>query len=148
MRVRFQIQLAFLLSVVGLLFLSTPAAAQSKSISVEVRSIAATSKGSHFDPKLNDLKKRLTKAFAGYSNFRQVASTQFQLAPNAEKTAELPDGNQMTVTFHGYSGKFIRLGFGIAGKLNTILRATPGGTFFQAGLRYGDGILILAIRVE
>jgi hypothetical protein len=77
-----------------------------------------------------------------------VAVTSFQLTPSGEKTATLPDGSAMTVKFHGFSGKFIKLGFGIEGKLNTILRATPGGTFFQAGLKYGDGILILAISVR
>jgi hypothetical protein len=146
MRNVFQIGVASLF-VLGSLF-APHAEAEAREITVQVRSIAASSSGVHFDKKLDDLKKRLNKAFKGYSNFRQVAVTGFQLTPNAEKTATLPDGSAMTVKFHGFAGKFIKLGFGIEGKLNTILRATPGGTFFQAGLKFGDGILILAISVR
>ena len=134
--------------VVGGLLGFAPAEAAAESITVQIRSIAATNNGSSFDPKLNDLKGKLKKAFGGYSNFEQVGNTNFKVDKGEKKATTLPNGSAMTVTFHGYAGKFIKLGLGIAGKLNTTLRASPGSTFFQAGLSYKGGILVLAITVR
>ena len=122
--------------------------ARAESITVQIRSIAATNEAESFDPKLNDLKGKLLKAFGGYKTFKQVGVSTFTVAPEEKKSTTLPDGSSMTVSFHGYAGKFIKLGLGIAGKLNTTLRASPGSTFFQAGLSYRGGILILAITVR
>ncbi len=122
--------------------------ASAESITVQIRSIHASNDGKSFDPKLKDLKGKLSKAFGGYTNFSQVSVSKFSVAKKEKKSASLPNGSSMTVTFHGYAGKFIKLGLGIAGKLNTTLRASPGSTFFQAGLNYKGGILILAITVR
>ncbi len=134
--------------VVGGLLSVAPAEAAAESITVQIRSIAATNDGNSFDPKLNDLKSKLQKAFGGYSNFEQVGNSTFKVAKDQRKSTSLPNGSSITVTFHGYAAKFIKLGLGIAGKLNTTLRASPGSTFFQAGLNYKGGILVLAITVR
>lgn len=117
-------------------------------ITIEVRSIAASTTGSGFDGRLSGLKGKLTKAFAGYKSFEQVGTTTLSLDPQEAGAVRLPTGASMTLTNLGQSGRFIKLGMNIAGKLNTTLRATPGSTFFQAGLDYQDGILILAITVK
>lgn len=135
----------FLMLTIGLV---APAQAQAETISVKIQSIAASSSGENFDSKLEPLRSKLQKAFRGYSNFKLVGDSKFQLKDGQKETTNLPDGSVMTVTFHGLAGKFIKLGLGIAGKLNTTLRASPGSTFFQAGLEYQDGILILAITVD
>lgn len=131
----------------GVAGMAQPAAAQG--ISVEVRAIAASTKGNSFDPKLKDLERKLKgPAFARYTNFKQVAVTTSSLAKNGSKSVNLPDGSSMKLTFLGYAGKLVKLGVGIPKKLNTTLRLSPGSTFFQAGLRYQSGILILAIRIK
>lgn len=135
-----------LMMMVGLMF-TAPAVAHAEDITVQVRSIAA-SNGEGFDPKLEDLRSKLEKAFKGYTKFQLVGDTTFPVAEGEKKTIRLPNGASMSVTFHGLAGKFIKLGLGIAGKLNTTLRASSGSTFFQAGLEYQDGILILAITVH
>lgn len=122
--------------------------ASAETISVRIRSIAANNQGKAFDSNLNDLKGKLSKAFGGYTNFKQVKDDSFTVAEKGKKTSKLPNGSDISVTFHGFAGKFIKLGLGIAGKLNTTLRASPGSTFFQAGLSYKGGILILAITVR
>ena len=134
--------------MVGGMLTIAPAEAAAQSITVQIRSIAATNNGDSFDPKLNDLKSKLKKAFGGYSNFEQVGNDKFKVPKNKRKSTTLANGSEITVTFHGYAGKFIKLGLGIAGKLNTTLRASPGSTFFQAGLNYKGGILVLAITVK
>lgn len=133
--------------VVGLLGFNV-AEASAETITVQVRSIAAAKSGSSFDPALKDLKRKLKTAFGGYSNFKQVANDSFTVEAGQKQATTLPNGSKLTVKFHGYAGKFIKLGLGIAGKLNTTLRASPGSTFFQAGLAYKGGILILAITVK
>lgn len=123
--------------------------ASAQGISVEVRSIAASTKGNSFDPKLKDLERKLKgPAFARYTNFKQVSVSTVRLASEGNKSVKLPDGSSMKLTFLGYAGKLVKLGVGIPKKLNTTLRLSPGSTFFQAGLRYGTGILILAIRIK
>jgi hypothetical protein len=128
--------------------LFTPAVAQAETISVQIQSIAASSTGTSFDPSLESLRPKLQKAFGGYSNFQRVGDTTFTLKNGERQGTKLPDGSTINITFHGLAGKFIKLGLGVAGKLNTTLRASPGSTFFQAGLEYQDGILILAITVK
>lgn len=127
---------------------AAPAAAHAEDITVQVRSIAANQDGTAFDPQLEDLRSKLSKAFKGYTNFKQVGDSSFVVPEGEKKTASLPNGSTISVTFNGYAGKFIKLGLGIAGRLNTTLRASPGSTFFQAGLEYQSGILILAITVK
>ena len=136
-----------LVMLVGLV-LAAPAQAYAQDITVQVRSISASQEGTKFDPKLEDLRKKLGKALKGYTNFELVGDTTFKVGLDETKTTSLPNGDTISVSFHGMAGKFIRLGLGIAGKLNTTLRASSGSTFFQAGLEYQTGILILAITIQ
>ncbi|RDV36189.1 hypothetical protein DV096_20320 [Bradymonadaceae bacterium TMQ3] len=130
-----------------LLSFSVNASAQEK-VTVEVRAIAAGSAGEGFDSQLSDLRRRLERGFAGYSSFRQVASSRLALGAGESDDVTLPDGSTLTMTSHGKEENFVKLGLSIGDRLNTTLRATPGSTFFQAGLNYQDGILILAITVR
>lgn len=124
--------------------------ASAESINVSVRAIAASTQGDSFDESLGDLRNQLNRAFAGYSNFEQVAHHNFTIRRRQSNETQLPNGSTMTLSYNGKSRdrQFIKLGLDIAGRISTTLRATPGSTFFQAGLDYRGGILILAIRVE
>ena len=133
--------------ITGSLFvLSQPVAAET--VTVQVRSIAASTQGTSFDPQLSDLKSNLDKGFANYTNFKQVGSTSFKLGDKASNTTKLASGDDLTMTFHGRAGDFVKLGLAIGSRLNTSLRVKPGSTFFQAGLNYQNGILILAITLR
>lgn len=117
-------------------------------VAVEVRSIAASKTDKGFDDDLADLKGKLEKVFGSYSTFEQLSRQNVQLDKDQKKSITLPEGSTLKVTFHGFADDLIKLGINVAGKLSTTLRASPGSTFFQAGLQYGDGILILAITVD
>ena len=145
MRNLFHIALAGL--ALGVLLAGNPALA-AESISVEVRSIAASKDGKGVDSSLQDMKSKLEKVFGNYSKFEQLDRTSIQLDKNQKKSVSLPEGSTLKITFHGFANDLIKLGISVAGKLSTTLRASSGSTFFQAGLEYGDGILILAITVE
>lgn len=131
----------------GVVGFSQPAAAQQE-VTVRVRSIAASKTGDSFDSRLNDLKGKLTRAFGGYTSFKQVGDSRFQIKEGQSESVSVPGGTSVRVTFHGVSGDFYRLGLAIGDKLRTTLRASPGSTFFQAGLDYKDGMLILAITAD
>lgn len=136
-----------MLFIAGSLFMvSKPVAAET--VTVQVRSIAASTNGNGFDGRLGDLKGNLDKGFAKYTNFKQVGSTSFKLGEKASNTTKLVSGDDLTMTFHGRAGDFVKLGLAIGNRLNTSLRVKPGSTFFQAGLNYQDGILILAITLR
>ncbi|MFU8804721.1 MAG: hypothetical protein ACNA8W_12980 [Bradymonadaceae bacterium] len=137
-----------LVFVLGSLFTFAQPVAAQETVTVQIRSIAASTKGESFDSRLNDLKRNLERGFAGYTSFEQVAVNSFSLSEKGSNSVDLPNGSTLTMTFHGKAGQFINLGLAIGDRLNTTLRATPGSTFFQAGLNYRDGILILAITVK
>jgi len=125
---------------------SPPASAQS--IEVEVRAISASKDGDSFDSKLSDLKAKLQKVFANYTSFEQLSKTSIQLDKGQTNSVRLPEGSTLEITFHGLAEDLIKLGVDVGDKLSTTLRASAGSTFFQAGLDYDDGILILAITVD
>lgn len=122
--------------------------AAAQDVDVKVRSIAASKSGDSFDPQLKSLKTKLTRAFSGYTNFELVQTDDFTLKDSQSKTVTVPGGTEVTLTFHGLAGDFYKMGLTVSDRLNTTLRAAPKSTFFQAGLRYKSGILILAITVE
>lgn len=124
---------------------SAPAAAQS--IDVEVRTIAASAEGSGVDDELEDIEGKLARGFTGYTRFEHLGTETFSLSVDEKKMLELPADSSVTFTFYGLAGELIKLGLGVADKMNTTLRASPGSTFFHAGLKYRDGILVLAISV-
>lgn len=117
-------------------------------ITVEVRSIAASKDGEGVDDSLEDMQSKLEKVFGNYSTFEQVDRSSIELDKNQQKSVELPENSVLEVTFHGFSDDLIKVGISVADKLSTTLRMSSGSTFFQAGLDYKDGILILAITVE
>lgn len=145
MRTLIQIMLA--LTVMGSV-LSFADTASAQDVDVTVRSIAASKSGDRFDPRLKNLRQKLTRAFSGYSSFELLQDDEFTLSEAQEKSVTVPGGTEVTLTFHGLAGDFYRIGLSIADRLTTTLRAAPKSTFFQAGLSYKNGILILAITVE
>ncbi len=132
--------------MVGMMAQAKPAAAQSAQ--VEVRVIAASRTGEGVDAQLQDLKPQLERGFTSYTGFKQIGSQTMTLPERGTSTMRLPDGSALTLTFHGYVGSLAKLGLNLAERLNTTLRVSPGSTFFQAGLSYQEGILVLAIKIK
>ncbi len=137
------------LVLAGLVVLfSTAAAADEDNRSVEVRTIVAAVDGDSFDDDLEDLRGQLERGFEGYTSFRQINQQSRKLGDESPARFRLPTEDRLELTYHGRAGEFVKLGLSIEDRLSTTLRATPGSTFFQAGLRHEEGILILAITVR
>ncbi len=124
------------------------ASAAAQSIDVDVRTISASKSGDSFDSNLDDLKAKLEKVFGSYSSFEQVGRDSAQLDKDETESIDLAGDHTLKMTFHGIADGLIKIGIEVADKLSTTIRASSGSTFFQAGLDYEDGILILAITVE
>ena len=141
-----QMFLVMTVAMVGLVGFSP--SAQAQDLSVEVRTIAASRTGDTVDSALSDIQSTLNVTFAGYTSFRQLSVNTVALSQGKSEEVPLPNGAEMTLTFNGYAGELVKLGLNIAGKMSTTLRVSSGSTFFQAGVRHKDGILILAIKVK
>ena len=118
-----------------------------ETISVEVRSISADQRPHEIDESLADLEPQLEGAFDDYKSFELVERHSMTLEKGESSSQTLPEGSTIRLTFEGWRDDMIELDLEIADKLSTTLRASPGSTFFQAGLDYEDGILIVAITV-
>ena len=135
------------LFVAALLLVSGTAMAE-ENVQIEVRAIAATSNGEDCDRSLRRLCGRLQRGFGAYSNFQLVDRSELRLSSGESGEVRLPTGHNLTMEFQGLADEFVKLGLSIDDRLSTTLRASPGSTFFQAGLNYREGILILAITVR
>lgn len=133
---------------VGALLLISSVAVAEETVSVEVRTIYASSNGEECARSLRRFCGRLERGFGGYSSFQELDHQILRVEKNQSASFSLPTSATVTVTNNGRVDDFVKLGLAIDERLNTTLRATPGSTFFQAGLRHRDGILILAITVE
>jgi hypothetical protein len=108
----------------------------------------ATSGGAFVDPALADLKPKLLKAFDGYENFKSLSKQGARIARGSSHKFTLPDGTILQITAKETSGETLRLGIGVGNKFKTNVRVSPGNTFFQAGLPYKGGILVIAITAR
>ncbi len=117
-------------------------------IELSVRSIHAVPDGKSIDPKLADMEGTLTKAFEGYGDFKDLGTIEAKVDVSGTGDFKLPDGTALKITYKGATKDLIRLGLAVGDKFKSDVRAGRGGTFFQAGLPYEGGILIIAITVR
>ena len=94
------------------------------------------------------LADRLRKAFPGYGTFDLLATHLLELSPGKAGTARLPNDRELTLTYLGPADRFLKLRVDIPPRLRTEVRVNDGGTFYQAGMDYRGGVLILAIRAK
>ncbi len=146
MRTFTKLTVAIFLAASVFLFAS-PAFAE-ETITVEVRTIAADEEGDEFDSDLEDIRERLARGFDGYTSFEQIGQQTRQIERRDSADFELPTGDTLTLAYNGRADEFVKLGLTLGSRLSTTLRATPGSTFFQAGLSYEDSTLVLAITVK
>ena len=140
--------LVVLMTIAAMVFVASSAAAE-ESVTVEVRAIAAGDDEKQVDDELADIENRLQRGFSDYSSFRHIEQSEQTIERGDDATFELPtDEDRLTLSYHGRTDEFVKLGLDLENRLTTTLRATPGSTFFQAGLTYNDSTLVLAITVE
>jgi hypothetical protein len=108
--------------------------------------LLATKQGDQIDPQINkQVRAYLKKSFGSrYSSFRQLDSRLLKVDLDQTVEMPLPDESTLGLRFRDIHGEFVKLTMTIK-DLRTTIRIRNGGLFFQAGHRYKNGMLILAI---
>jgi hypothetical protein len=141
--------LAMIFAVTALCTAPSEASAQDMAeIAVQVRTIHAKKDGAQMDPKLEDIKDTLENAFEGYTSFKDLGLQTETVTHTGSGKFKLPDGTDLEVSYKGKSKDLLKLGLGVGKKFKSDVRASRGGTFFQAGLPHEGGILIIAITIQ
>lgn len=130
----------------------TPAEDQ---VQLTISVIHATKGKAGIDPSLKPITRDLRRAFAAYSTFKRVDRQELQLKKGAAQTLELPNGQASSFEYRGADPKkadgtpLHRVKLSIPkSELNVSLRAPAGKVFYQAGLGWKDGIIILAMMFK
>jgi hypothetical protein len=132
-----------------LLLVFPPADVQAEEVKFRVRVLLATKQGSRIDPQIGpEVKRYLKKSFgARYSSFRQLDNRVLRVEMDQTGEVALPDQTVLKLRFRDVQGEFVKLTMEIK-DLKTTIRIRDGGLFFQAGHRYKNGMLVLAISAE
>lgn len=139
-----------LVSLLALLFTSASALATEKEeVKFRVRVLLASAQGSLIDSNIGpNLRKWLNKSFGGrFTSFRQLENRLLKVKLEETSEVPLPDQTTLKLRFRGVQGEFVKLTMEIK-DLRTTIRIKNGGLFFQAGHRYKNGILVLAISAN
>ena len=141
---------AMLLASIAMLAVAPAVAAQERSSTVEltVSTVLATRARTNPDPSLQSLARLLEKAFADYSGFELLSVTRMSVPLGQQAQVPLPNRATLNLSYKGMEEAFIRLDLSIPPRLSTSVRVSDGGTFFQAGMAHGKGILVLAIKAR
>lgn len=139
---------SLLLSFIALVLL-LPQSVQSQEARFKVRVLLASKQGERVDPQIPDgIGKYLKKTFgARYSSFQLLDSRVMKVKLDQTGELTLPDQSVLKLRFRGLPEDFVKLTMEIK-DLRTTIRIKNGGLFFQAGHRYKNGILILAIGAQ
>ncbi len=137
-----------LICLCSLLAFATTAAANE--VLVHIQTIHASAGEPFVDPDIESLQNELRSGFPGYQVFHLLGRHELKAPQQSQRSLKLPDNDnsELVITYLGRTPdpKLLRLEIGLRGKLAAEVKASPGSTFFQAGLTYKDGILILAIK--
>ena len=117
-----------------------------KAVRCDVQVILATNGAPDIAPELRPLTRYLENSFGNrYSRFEQLASHRVLVARDQRGNVALPNGAELGLSYLGAEEGLLRLTMDVGG-LKTTVRVHDGGLFFQAGKKFRDGMLIVAIR--
>jgi len=114
---------------------------------IDVVVIHATKDG-EVDRALAGLAKTLTRAFKGYSGFSKLDESKASLTEGDAHQLRLANGRELSYKFVGVDRDgFLQVHIEVDGLRSTV-RVKDGGTFFQAGRGYKDGMIVLAFKAR
>ena len=118
-------------------------------VNVKVAVIHAMKSKSSKDQALKKIESSLRKAFGGFSSFKQLDKHEFKLKKKGTQKIALPNGLSAAVRYDGQKGKHHSIRLTIPkSKVDVDLRAPVKRMFYQAGMKYKGGILILAFYLK
>ena len=132
----------------GLLLLGGSATAANAAVKLKVSVVHAQKKAGPKDAKLKKIQGRLERAFSRYKSFKSLSTHQFKLEAGKDAKLKLPTGKMASLKYIGAAGKRAHKLDLKVGQNTLNLRVPQRRLFFQAGLKYKGGMLILAIYLK
>lgn len=113
---------------------------------LKVSVIQASKEAASPDPALAKIQGELKEAFAGYQGFKQLQAEEKLLSSETPVKIELPNGEAAEFKHQGLEKNLHKIRFTLAkSKVSLDLKAPLKKMFYQAGMKHGGGILILAM---
>ena len=136
--------------VFGLLLGNVNTAHATKEVTTKVAIIHASKAKGGVDKSLSKkIVRSLRKTFGGYTTFKQLDKKTLKLTTKSPKVIKLPNAQKATLSYRGKKGRSHQLTLAIPkSKVNVDLSAPAKKLFYQAGIPYKDGILILAFYLK
>lgn len=139
---------AVLALVLGLTLL-LPAGVGAQEVGFKVRVILARQVDGPPDGKIpRKLQGYLERSFGGrFKSFKLLMDKGLAVQKGETGAMKLMDSSELRLSFREFQGEFIVLQMSLK-DLDATVRIRDGGMFFQAGHRYGDGMLVLAVTAR
>ena len=137
-----------LLAAAAFMVLSGPQPDEKKdgAVRCDVQVIHATKGSPYVDPSIRPLSRYLKNSFGSrFTRFRRLEKSNMTLKVDARGTQSLPNSTKLHLTYLGVEDSLLRLVMEVGG-LKTTVKVHDGGLFFQAGRKYKNGMLIVAVR--
>jgi hypothetical protein len=114
----------------------------------ELTFILAAAMPAKVDRRLKAMEKDLRRAFAGrFRRFDFVSQSNPHLASGKARSFELPGGGELSLTYKGREGPYLRLRIEMPG-FGGDVRVQNAKRFFQAGRKHKDGTLVIGILLD
>ena len=115
---------------------------------LKVSVIQATKEKAAPDPSLARIQGELAEAFAGYQGFKRLQAEEKLLSGELPVKIDLPNGESAEFKHQGTDKNLHKIRFSLTkSKVNLDLKAPLKKMFYQAGMKHGGGILILAMYI-
>lgn len=132
--------------VLGLVAQIREAAAGEPGLRLKVSVIQATKEKAAPDPTLAKIQGELQEAFGAYQGFKRVQAEEKLLSSETPVKIDLPNGETAEFKHQGLEKNLHKIRFSLTkSKVNLDLKAPLKKMFYQAGMKHGGGILILAM---
>jgi hypothetical protein len=126
-------------------------APRGQKVTVGIMVVHATEAHSNVDERLNSVIRHLSHM--RYTGYELLGAHETELTPGGSQTFSIQGNREMTITLLSRDERQVRLRVQVmAGRGNklvdTTLSANRNGTFFVAGPKYRDGILVLPLTAR
>jgi len=138
------------LILLGLCGVWSASTAQAKNALKLKTAIIYATKTGQMDPNITKVtQKSLAATFGAYKGFEQLEKANKKIAKGTPATLKLPTGQTAVVSLIGKKGRAYQLQLEIPKhKVKVKLSAPPKKLFYQAGIPYKKGRLILAFYLK